>query len=166
MDQFVLIWTNLQQCEPIWSYLEMLLLILFLAQYFLLFLLFSSFLSLPSFWWKKFWWIKFMNKKCVKHFVVKFFLRKNYFSQNFFLTCENFFWVSLLCDWLINYLSDECFSENYFTAPLYYKFLDIINLEGHQNYIIGTRVTTILMNGWIFPIGQSSEASPWKVCYQ
>ena len=25
---------------------------------------------------------------------------------------------------------------------------------------------TILLNGWIFPIGQIGEASWWKVCYQ
>ena len=45
-------------------------------------------------------------------------------------------------------------------------FLEILNLEGHQNLITGSRVTTILLNGWIFPIGQSGEASRWRVCYQ
>ena len=30
----------------------------------------------------------------------------------------------------------------------------------------GSRVTEILLNGWIFPIGQSGEASRWRVCYQ
>ena len=29
-------------------------------------------------------------------------------------------------------------------------FWEIINLEGHQNHIIGLRVTAILLNGWIF----------------
>ena len=24
----------------------------------------------------------------------------------------------------------------------------------------------ILLKGWFFPIGQSGEASPWRVCYQ
>ena len=41
-----------------------------------------------------------------------------------------------------------------------------LNLEGHQNRITGSRVTAILLNGWIFPIGQSGEASRWRVCYQ
>ena len=43
---------------------------------------------------------------------------------------------------------------------------DIFNLEGHQNSITGSRVTVILLNGWTFPIGQSGEASWWRVCYQ
>ena len=43
---------------------------------------------------------------------------------------------------------------------------EILNLKGHQNRITGLRVTAILLNGWIFPIGQSGEASPWRVCYQ
>ena len=38
-------------------------------------------------------------------------------------------------------------------------FLEILNLEGHQNCITGSRFTAILLNGWIFPIGQSGEAS-------
>ena len=29
----------------------------------------------------------------------------------------------------------------------------IINLEGHQNRIIGSKVTAILLSGWILPIG-------------
>ena len=45
-------------------------------------------------------------------------------------------------------------------------FWEILNLEGHQNCITGSRVTAILLNGWIFPIGQSGEASRWRVCYQ
>ena len=40
-------------------------------------------------------------------------------------------------------------------------FKENLNLEGHQN-----RITAILLNGLIFPIGQSSEASQWRVCYQ
>jgi hypothetical protein len=42
----------------------------------------------------------------------------------------------------------------------------ILNLKGHQSYITGSRVTAIFLNGLIFPIGQSSEASQWRVCYQ
>ena len=45
-------------------------------------------------------------------------------------------------------------------------FLENLNLEEHQNRIIGSRVTAILLNGLIFPIGQSGEASRWRVCYQ
>ena len=44
--------------------------------------------------------------------------------------------------------------------------LDILNLKGHLNRITGLRVTAILLNGLIFPIGQSGEASWWRVCYQ
>ena len=32
-------------------------------------------------------------------------------------------------------------------------FLEILNLEGHPNRITGSRVTAILLNGWILPIG-------------
>ena len=35
-------------------------------------------------------------------------------------------------------------------------FLDSLNLEGHPNPITGSRVTAILMNGWILPIGRAS----------
>ena len=45
-------------------------------------------------------------------------------------------------------------------------FKDILNLKGHPNPIASSRVTTILVNGWIFPLGQSGEASQWRVCYQ
>ena len=31
-------------------------------------------------------------------------------------------------------------------------FWEILNLEGHQYCITGSRVTTILLNGWILPI--------------
>ena len=40
------------------------------------------------------------------------------------------------------------------------------NLEGHQNRTAGSGVTAILLNGLIFSIGQSGEASWWRVCYQ
>ena len=45
-------------------------------------------------------------------------------------------------------------------------FLEILSREGHQNRITGSRVTAILLNGWILTIGQSGEASRWRVCYQ
>ena len=34
--------------------------------------------------------------------------------------------------------------------------LEILNHEGHLNRIIGARVTAILLNGWILPIGVAS----------
>ena len=45
-------------------------------------------------------------------------------------------------------------------------FVEILNLEGHQNLISGSSVMPILLNGWIYPMGQSGEASRWRVCYQ
>ena len=35
-------------------------------------------------------------------------------------------------------------------------FLEIINIEGHPNRITGSRVTAILLNGWILPKGGAS----------
>ena len=35
-------------------------------------------------------------------------------------------------------------------------FLEILNPEGHQNRITGSRVTAILLNGWMLPIGGAS----------
>ena len=34
--------------------------------------------------------------------------------------------------------------------------LEILNLEGHPNRITGSRVTAILLNGWILPFGGAS----------
>ena len=34
---------------------------------------------------------------------------------------------------------------------------EIINLEGHPNYITGSRVTAILLNGWILPMEVAVE---------
>ena len=60
-------------------------------------------------------------------------------------------------------VSNEAFSHkiDYITI-----FEEILNLKGHQNSINGSRVTAIWQNGWIFPIGQSAEASRWRVSYQ
>ena len=41
------------------------------------------------------------------------------------------------------------------------KFLEILNLKGHQNRISGSRVTAILLNGWTLLIG---EAASGRVC--
>ena len=35
-------------------------------------------------------------------------------------------------------------------------FKEILNLEGHPNRITGLKVTAILLNGWILPIGGAS----------
>ena len=40
-------------------------------------------------------------------------------------------------------------------------FLEILNPEGHQNRINGLKVTAILLNGWILPIGGASSG---RVC--
>ena len=55
-----------------------------------------------------------------------------------------------------------------FSHKIYYItiFQEILNLQGHQNRITGSRVMLILLNGWIIPIGQSGEANWWRVCYQ
>ena len=42
-------------------------------------------------------------------------------------------------------------------------FKEILNLEGHPNRIAGSKVTVILLNGWILPIG---GASLGRVCAQ
>ena len=47
-------------------------------------------------------------------------------------------------------VEDGAFSHKIDFATL---FLEILNLEGHQNRITGSRVTAILLNGWILPIG-------------
>ena len=41
------------------------------------------------------------------------------------------------------------------------KFSEILNLEGHQNCMTGSRVTVILLNRWTLPIG---EAASGRVC--
>ena len=33
---------------------------------------------------------------------------------------------------------------------------EMLNLEGHQNCTTGSRITAILLNGWILPIGGAS----------
>ena len=35
-------------------------------------------------------------------------------------------------------------------------FKEILNPEGHPNCITGSKVTAILLNGWILPIGGAS----------
>ena len=35
-------------------------------------------------------------------------------------------------------------------------FKEILNLERHPNCITGSKVTAILLNGWILPIGAAS----------
>ena len=40
------------------------------------------------------------------------------------------------------------------------KFYEILNIEEHQNRITGSRVITILLNGWILPIGEVTTLTP------
>ena len=42
-------------------------------------------------------------------------------------------------------------------------FDEILNLKEHQTHTTGSRVTAILLNAWVFPIGQSGGASRWRV---
>ena len=39
------------------------------------------------------------------------------------------------------------------------KFWEILNLKAHPNCITGSKVTAILLNGWILPIGGASAVS-------
>ena len=39
---------------------------------------------------------------------------------------------------------------------LYFFFLEILNPEGHPNCFTGSKVTAILLNGWILPISGAS----------
>ena len=43
---------------------------------------------------------------------------------------------------------------------------NILNLEGHHNRITGSRVTAILLKKLFIPIGESGEASRWRVFCQ
>ena len=42
-------------------------------------------------------------------------------------------------------------------------FKEILNHEGHSNRITVSRVTAILLNGWILPVGGASSG---RVCAQ
>ena len=50
-------------------------------------------------------------------------------------------------------------------------FKEIINLEGHPNCITGSKVTVILLNGWLFLIGGASALKglrlqpPQQACF-
>ena len=50
-------------------------------------------------------------------------------------------------------VEDEAFSHK---NRLCYYFQGILNPEGNQNCNTGSKVTAILLNGWIFPIGGAS----------
>ena len=43
------------------------------------------------------------------------------------------------------------------------KFMEIINLDGHPNRITGSKVTTILLNGWTY-IGKGPRMQAYFVC--
>ena len=57
--------------------------------------------------------------------------------------------------------------DDAFSQKIDYFFLEILNFKGHPNRITGSRVTAILLNGWILPIcgasaveGQRSTGLP------
>ena len=51
-------------------------------------------------------------------------------------------------------VEDETFSHK---IDYGYIFQEIINPEGYPNCITGLKVTAILLNGWILPIGRTSS---------
>ena len=55
-------------------------------------------------------------------------------------------------------LRDRCSSHK---IDYVIVILNFLNLEGHQNPISGSKVTDILLKGWILPIG---GASAGRVC--
>ena len=74
------------------------------------------------------------------------------------MVCEN------ICTPPLRPTSWKCCFQSY--NGLEYNFWEILNPEGHQNCITASRVTMIFLNKWFFPIGQSGEASRWRVSYQ
>ena len=60
-------------------------------------------------------------------------------------------------------VEDGAFSHKIDYGTIY---LETQHLKGHQNCITGSRVTAILLNELIYPMGQSGGASRWRVCYQ
>ena len=81
---------------------------------------------------------------------------------------------SLVINWLIHSVSQSPFSSHSFTAPpcpngsrdssysFSYKInyvtviKNFLNPKGHHNRISGSKVTVILLKGWILPIGGAS----------
>ena len=60
--------------------------------------------------------------------------------------------------------------ENIFTTPPHPNkigyatiFSEILNLEGYPNRITGSKVTAILLNGWIFSIGGASAVKALRL---
>ena len=51
-------------------------------------------------------------------------------------------------------VEDGAFSHKIDYVAIFYK---ILNLEEHQNLITGSKVTAILLNVWILPIGGASS---------
>ena len=54
--------------------------------------------------------------------------------------------------------------DSAFSHKMIQFFLEILNLEGHPNCINGSRVSAMLLTGWIFPVGGAFAAS--RVCDQ
>ena len=52
------------------------------------------------------------------------------------------------------------FSHKIDYITIFYKIINLITR------ITSSRVTAILLNGWISPMVQNGEASRWRLCYQ
>ena len=72
--------------------------------------------------------------------------------MSWFVVCGNIF-TSLHRHILL--VGDGAFSHEIDDGKYFYE---IINVEGHLNRFTGSRVTAILLNGWILPIGGASAA--------
>ena len=62
----------------------------------------------------------------------------------------------ILCEYIFTALPALMVEDGAFSHKID-KTKTILNLEGHPNYIPGSRVTAIWMEGWIFPIGLQTE---------
>ena len=132
-------------------------------------------------WKKKIWLTIIIRIKKKMRFFSRFYLWpfKNYILQTWSgRGCSTNTFVT---NYFFNSLNDYCFPKKSlqshhapmigyvaFSHKIEYitSFLEILNLKWHQNPITGTRVMAIWLNGWIFPIGQTGEASRWRVCYK
>ena len=57
-------------------------------------------------------------------------------------------------------VEDGAFSHKRYYVTI---FKEILNLEGNPNCITGSKVTAILLNGWILPIGGASAVKSLRL---
>ena len=102
--------------------------------------------------------------------MVQFFLVFFGGQENFFLpNCASELVLVFFAVWsgiktlLLSYKNQQ--SDNFSDCSHKTNYIDILpeilNLEGHSNHCIGSKVTTILLNGWILPIGWAASG---RVC--